>query len=146
MLIRWNCGDIIKIIEFIEKYSDDSYRGYVEIIFEIKAGLEDGIPIPEGFGLLPDICRYPVFSIFINEEEKAILQFIDDGGSLTIYDNSVVWEESIKCHRKYYEDLYVTKWFTLITIDSTDNTELFYPGGNYLGGIKDFILLNYIRM
>lgn len=133
----------MELTEFIDKYSDDSYRGYVEIIFEIKEGLEDGIPIPEGFVLLSDICRYPVFSIFVNEEEKAILQFNDGRCSLVIYDNSVVCEEAIKCHRKYYEDQYVTQWFTLVTIDGMDNTDLFYPGGNYLGGSKGFYTTNH---
>jgi len=94
----------VELTEFIQKYSDNSYRGYVEIIFEMKNGLEDGIPIPEGFVLLSDICRYPVFSIFFNREERAILQFNEDRCSLAIYDNSVVWEETIKCHRKNYED------------------------------------------
>jgi hypothetical protein len=99
----------MNLTEFIKKYSYNSYRGYCEIIFEIKEGLENSLPIPEGFDLLSDICRYPVFSIFVNEEEKAILQFNIDRCSLAIYDNSVVWEETIKCHRKYFKDQYVTQ-------------------------------------
>lgn len=124
--------------EFIKKYSDQCHRGYCEHIFEMKEGLENGLPIPEGFHLLSDICRYPVFSIFVNEDEKAILQFNEGRYSLAIYDDSVVWEETIKVHRKYFKDQYVTQWFTLVSIEAMDNTELFYPESNYLGGSKGF--------
>lgn len=127
----------MNIYEFINKYCDNSNRGYVEVTFEMKEGL-DGFPIPEGFELLTEICRYPEFSIFVNEEEKALLRCDENGFSFSIYDNLVVWEVVIEEHKKYYKDAYVTQWFTLVTIDAIDDMTLFYEAGNYLGGIKGF--------
>lgn len=127
----------MNIAEFINKYCDNSYRGYVEEIFEMKEGL-DSFPIPEGFELLVEICRYPEFAIFVNKKDKAILICDEDSFSLSIYDDLVVWEVVIEKHRKYYKDAFVTQWFNLVSIDAIDDTTLFYEGGNYLGGTKGF--------
>ncbi|MDF2605827.1 MAG: hypothetical protein K0S34_17 [Bacillales bacterium] len=43
---------------------------------------------------------------------------------------------------EYYKDAYITQWFTLVTIDAVDDTDLFYPEGNYLGGSKGFYTTN----
>ncbi|MDF2605828.1 MAG: hypothetical protein K0S34_18 [Bacillales bacterium] len=77
--------------EFIHKYCENGYRGYVEYVFEGKGNIKDGIPIPEGFELLSEICRYPVFAIFINRNERAILRFYEEEYSLSIYDDIVVF-------------------------------------------------------
>ncbi|WP_066320491.1 hypothetical protein [Bacillus sp. FJAT-29814] len=132
----------MSIVEFIKKYCSYSYRGYVQEIFEMKEGLEDGIPIPEGFELLTDICRFPNYAIFVNKEEEAILLCEDYKYSLSIYDNSVVWEETIKEMREYFNGRYVIQWFSLVTIDAVDDLDLFYEGGNFLGGSKGFYYTN----
>jgi hypothetical protein len=132
----------MNIGEFIDKYCGSSYRGYVEIIFEIREGLNDDFPIPDGFELLTEICRYPVFSIFVNKEEKAILRCDENDFSLSIYDDLVVWKVVIDHHKKYYKDAYITHWFSLVTIDAIENMDLFYEGGNYLGGSKGFYTTN----
>jgi hypothetical protein len=65
----------MQIKEFIQKYCGSCFRGYVGDTFEGNRNLNDGIPIPEGFELLTEICRYPVFAIFINKNERAIIRF-----------------------------------------------------------------------
>ena len=130
------------IEEFIQKYCCSTFRGYVEYIFEGNNELEDGIPIPEGFELLTEICRYPVFMIFVNKNERAILRFYGDEYSLSIYDSLFVFDVTIEKHMKYYKDAYITQWYTLVTVDAVENVDLFYPGGNYLGGSKGFYKTN----
>lgn len=93
----------MKLKEFVNKYLLSVHRLYVGDLFKCKFDEDEGLIIPEGFSLLNNISRVPLFIIAVNRDEKAIIKF-DGDVSLLIYDTEVQMEAAISLHEEYFKN------------------------------------------
>ena len=91
--------------DFIKKYSLQSYRGWSEDIFECEFDEDEGFIMPDGFSLLNNISKIPVFIVAIKRDEKAVIKF-DGQLSLSIYDSEVQMDAAIRLHEEYCKNRY----------------------------------------
>lgn len=94
------------INEFIEKYTNDSGQGFCQMWFYGEIDKNVGFSIPEGFQVLVDISRFPLFLVATNRKENAVIYYYGEKVTLSIYDHIVQMEVSVEKYRDYFNSLY----------------------------------------